>query len=134
MHRAIIACEHTSNCKRPACAHMAAGSFVQANYGAFQSALASIRQHVPPGSRVVELHAGVGAIGLSLLGPMATEARGFKGEAREFSANAADSQRKEGLVSLRWGSDYTGAFREGPYRVTIRDGPYSSRHSPASIK
>ena len=92
---------NTSNRKRRACVHLAVGSFVQANYGAFQSALASIRQHVPPGSRVVELHAGVGAIGLSLFGLMATEARGFKGEAREALANAADSQRKEGPGSLR---------------------------------
>ena len=107
---------------------------MQANYGAFQSDLASIRRHVPPGSRVVELHAGVGAIGLSLFGPVAPQARGSKGEARAASPGASDSQRKEGPGSLRWGPDYTGAFREGPYRATIRDGPYSSRHSPASIK
>ena len=101
-HRAIIACEHTSNCKRPTCVHIAAGSFVQANYGAFQSALASIRRHLPPGSRVVELHAGVGAIGLSLIGPTAApQARGSKGEARAPLPNASDSQRKEGPGSLR---------------------------------
>ena len=81
---------------------------MQANYGAFQSALASIRQHVPPGSRVVELHAGVGAIGLSLFGPMAPQGRGSKGEARVASTSASDCQRKEGPVSLRWGPDYTG--------------------------
>lgn len=36
-----------------------AGSFVQANYGAFQAALASIAKAVPGSARhVVELHAG----------------------------------------------------------------------------
>jgi len=45
------------------------GSFVQANFGAFQSALAAIADAVPSqAEHVVELHAGVGAIGLSLLG------------------------------------------------------------------
>ncbi|MEW5316051.1 MAG: hypothetical protein WDW38_007441 [Sanguina aurantia] len=45
---------------------LAPGSFVQANYGAFQKVLAAIESHVPAGSRVTELHSGVGAIGLSL--------------------------------------------------------------------
>eukprot|EP00798_Chlamydomonas_sp_ICE-L_P021343 gene21343-28278_t len=49
--------------------NVAPSSFVQANFGAFQSALAAIRSHVPQGSRVTELHAGVGAIGLSLMSP-----------------------------------------------------------------
>ncbi|MEW5304506.1 MAG: hypothetical protein WDW36_007116 [Sanguina aurantia] len=45
---------------------LAPGSFVQANYGAFQKVLAAIESQVPAGSRVTELHSGVGAIGLSL--------------------------------------------------------------------
>ncbi|KAG2497257.1 hypothetical protein HYH03_004841 [Edaphochlamys debaryana] len=42
------------------------GSFVQANYGAMQEVLRRIGEMVPPGSRVTELHAGIGVIGLSL--------------------------------------------------------------------
>lgn len=76
---------------------------MQANYGAFQSALASIRRHVPLGSRVVELHAGVGAIGLSLLGPVPPAVRGSKGEeSREASTDASQSRSQEGPSSLRW--------------------------------
>ncbi|KAJ9505418.1 hypothetical protein QJQ45_027484 [Haematococcus lacustris] len=47
---------------------LAPGSFVQANYGAFRSALALMAAAVPTATQhVVEFHAGVGAIGLSLM-------------------------------------------------------------------
>ncbi|GLC35480.1 hypothetical protein PLESTM_000328900 [Pleodorina starrii] len=42
------------------------GSFVQANYGAMQLVLEEIGGMVPYGSRVTEMHAGIGVIGLSL--------------------------------------------------------------------
>ena len=44
----------------------APGSFLQANTEAYNALLASMRRDVPRGSAVSELHAGAGAIGLSL--------------------------------------------------------------------
>ena len=44
----------------------APGSFLQANTEAYDALLLSMRQNVPNGSAVSELHAGAGAIGLSL--------------------------------------------------------------------
>ncbi len=41
----------------------APGSFMQANFGAMDAALAAIARHVPPGSAVADLHCGVGTIG-----------------------------------------------------------------------
>lgn len=41
-------------------------SFVQANYAAFDALLRRLHPHVPSGSRVAELYAGSGAIGLSI--------------------------------------------------------------------
>lgn len=41
----------------------APGSFMQANFGAMDTALAAIAAHVPPGSAVADLHCGVGTIG-----------------------------------------------------------------------
>lgn len=41
-------------------------SFMQANPGAMTHAIESIAQWIPPGARVVDLHAGVGTIGLTL--------------------------------------------------------------------
>jgi len=38
----------------------------QANFGAMDAALAAMQRHVPVGSTVADLHAGVGTIGLSL--------------------------------------------------------------------
>ncbi|KAK9796618.1 hypothetical protein WJX73_000405 [Symbiochloris irregularis] len=43
------------------------GSFAQANPGAMSAALDALAQWVPQGSTVLDLHAGVGTIGLSLL-------------------------------------------------------------------
>lgn len=40
--------------------------WLQANFGAMDAALAAMQQHVPAGSTIVDLHAGVGTIGLSL--------------------------------------------------------------------
>lgn len=48
-------------------ASFAAGSFMQANLQSFQSALLQLEGHIPRGSRVCDLHSGVGAIGLTLL-------------------------------------------------------------------
>ncbi|KAK9814170.1 hypothetical protein WJX72_001591 [[Myrmecia] bisecta] len=45
---------------------LAPGSFAQANTGAMDACLHAIQQSVPLGSRVADLHAGVGTIGLSL--------------------------------------------------------------------
>jgi hypothetical protein len=42
------------------------GSFMQANVGAAAAALAAVAPFVPPGARLLELHAGVGALGLHL--------------------------------------------------------------------
>lgn len=42
------------------------GSFMQANPGSMTAAVESMRQWVPPGSAVADLHAGVGTIGLCL--------------------------------------------------------------------
>ena len=39
------------------------GSFMQANFGAMDAALAAIAAHVPAGSAVADLHCGVGTIG-----------------------------------------------------------------------
>jgi tRNA/tmRNA/rRNA uracil-C5-methylase (TrmA/RlmC/RlmD family) len=39
------------------------GSFMQANFGAMDAALAAIAAHVPLGSAVADLHCGVGTIG-----------------------------------------------------------------------
>lgn len=39
------------------------GSFVQANFGAMEAALAEVAQNVPPAASVADLHAGVGTIG-----------------------------------------------------------------------
>lgn len=44
----------------------APGSFMQANFGMMERALSAIQQHTPYGSQVLDLHAGVGCIGLSL--------------------------------------------------------------------
>ena len=41
----------------------APGSFMQANFGAMDAALAAIAAHVPPGTAVADLHCGVGTIG-----------------------------------------------------------------------
>jgi len=41
----------------------APGSFMQANFGAMDAALAAIARHVPPRSAVADLHCGVGTIG-----------------------------------------------------------------------
>ncbi|KAK9861316.1 hypothetical protein WJX84_012131 [Apatococcus fuscideae] len=43
------------------------GSFVQANFGAMEAALAVIANSLPPAASVADLHAGVGTIGLSLI-------------------------------------------------------------------
>lgn len=40
--------------------------WVQANFGAMDACLAAMQHHVPAGSTVTDLHAGVGTIGLSL--------------------------------------------------------------------
>jgi hypothetical protein len=48
----------------PAC--FGPGSFMQANVGAAAAALAAVAPFVPPGARLLELHAGVGALGLHL--------------------------------------------------------------------
>lgn len=42
------------------------GSFMQANVAAMRAAMTAISRFVPPASRVCELHAGVGVIGLQL--------------------------------------------------------------------
>lgn len=46
---------------------LAPGSFVQANYGAMDAALRRMHTLIPSHSRVLDLHAGVGTIGLSVL-------------------------------------------------------------------
>jgi tRNA/tmRNA/rRNA uracil-C5-methylase (TrmA/RlmC/RlmD family) len=49
--------------------HVLAGSFMQANLSAFSAALRAIGEALPAGAqRLLEMHAGVGAIGLSLMG------------------------------------------------------------------
>ena len=49
------------------------GSFMQANPGTMTHAIESIAQWVPPRSRVVDLHAGVGTIGLTLAAVQAVQ-------------------------------------------------------------
>ncbi len=39
------------------------GSFVQANFGAMDAALAEVARSLPPAAAVADLHAGVGTIG-----------------------------------------------------------------------
>ena len=41
------------------------GSFVQANFGAMDAALAEVARSLPPAAAVADLHAGVGTIGRS---------------------------------------------------------------------
>jgi tRNA/tmRNA/rRNA uracil-C5-methylase (TrmA/RlmC/RlmD family) len=47
--------------------HYPPGAFGQSNLDVAQALIAQVRQEIPPGSRVMELYAGVGAIGLSVL-------------------------------------------------------------------
>jgi tRNA/tmRNA/rRNA uracil-C5-methylase (TrmA/RlmC/RlmD family) len=47
--------------------HYPPGAFGQASLGVAELMIGRLRELVPPGARVVEYHAGVGAIGLSLL-------------------------------------------------------------------
>lgn len=54
--------------------HYPPGAFGQANLDLAERLVADLRGQVPPGARVAEFHAGVGAIGLSLLGRAASVA------------------------------------------------------------
>jgi tRNA/tmRNA/rRNA uracil-C5-methylase (TrmA/RlmC/RlmD family) len=52
--------------------HYPPGAFGQSNLDVAQELIAHVRREIPGGSRVMELYAGVGAIGLSVLGQAAT--------------------------------------------------------------
>jgi tRNA/tmRNA/rRNA uracil-C5-methylase (TrmA/RlmC/RlmD family) len=65
----------------------APGSFLQANTEAYNALLLSMRQNVPNGSAVSELHAGAGAIGLSL--------------AASEKLNGNEDETENGMFSLR---------------------------------
>lgn len=80
---------------------LCAGSFVQANYSAFQAALSVIKRHVKPGARVLELHAGVGSIGLSLFSDSSAPPASERGaSAPRPTGTLVPEQHRP--ASLRW--------------------------------
>jgi tRNA/tmRNA/rRNA uracil-C5-methylase (TrmA/RlmC/RlmD family) len=83
------------------------GAFGQANLGLADRLVAQVQAWVPDGARVAELYAGVGAIGLGLVGPAA-----------HVTFNEVDASS---LAGLRLG--IAALAPAGPSRVDVRPGP-----------
>lgn len=87
------------------------GSFVQVNYEAFELCLRAMLPHIPPGSRITEYHAGVGAIGLVVA--LLTSARALKcvevnPRGEEAFWKSADRLKDQGCEVEYWVADAGG--------------------------
>jgi tRNA/tmRNA/rRNA uracil-C5-methylase (TrmA/RlmC/RlmD family) len=102
------------------------GAFGQANLGLFERLLARIASWVPDGARVVEFHAGCGAIGLGLLPRVASIAfnevgpDALDGLALGLAA-LSQSERARATVLPGAAADFTDAARDAD--VVIVDPP-----------
>jgi tRNA/tmRNA/rRNA uracil-C5-methylase (TrmA/RlmC/RlmD family) len=90
--------------------HYPPGAFGQSNLEIAGHIIDELRGQVPPGARVAELYAGVGAIGLSLLGQL-----------QELRLNEVSAQSLQGLALGLAGLDASARAR-----VSVLPGPASS--------